>query len=331
VSLRTGTVTAPDVLAARPFLKWAGGKRQLLPTLRTFYPEGFGTYFEPFVGSGAVFFDLSSQGRLATRPAVVSDVNRDVIGCYQALRENVTAVIAALRRLADGHDRDGNAHYYAIRDGRFNPLRAQLPAAGARSRLSNAYSPELAAMLIYLNRTGFNGLFRLNRTGGFNVPAGRYAKPAICDAANLTAVAAVLRRPGVELRLAPFERVVEQAVAGDFLYFDPPYAPVSPTARFTAYTAGGFSAEDQERLQASVLGLAQRGCFVLLSNSDTEAVDALYAHSRAVRRAGLHVYRVSARRAINARASGRGPVGEVVVTNVLPAGAIGAKWPVHSV
>ncbi|MGE3840744.1 MAG: DNA adenine methylase [Vicinamibacterales bacterium] len=330
-TLRTGPVVAPAVLAARPFLKWAGGKRQLLPTLRAFYPRDFGSYFEPFVGSGAVFFDLSSQDRLATRPAVLSDVNRDVIGCYQALRENVTAVIAALTRLARGHDRGGSAHYYAIRDGRFNPLRAQLPSPDGPAGWPEPYPPELAAMLIYLNRTGFNGLFRLNRTGGFNVPAGRYAKPAICDAANLNAVADLLRRPGLELGLAPFERAVERAVAGDFLYFDPPYAPVSPTARFTAYTAGGFSAEDQARLQETVLGLVERGCFVLLSNSDTAAVDALYTHSRAVRHAGLRVYRVSARRAINARGSGRGPVGEVIVTNVLPAGAEGAKWPVHSV
>lgn len=321
----------PGAAVVRPFLKWAGGKRQLLPTLRTFYPPAFDTYFEPFVGSGAVFFDLSSQGLIGARRVILSDVNRDVIGCYQAIQEDVTAVIEVLRRLESGHSRDGSAHYYAVRDHRFNPLRERLLESRSGSGRRGAYPAELAAMLIYLNRTGFNGLFRLNRTGRFNVPAGRYTRPGICNAGNLEAVARALQGPGTQIRLEPFEKAVAKANAGDFLYFDPPYAPASATARFTAYTAMGFTLDDQVRLRSTVVALAERGCHVLLSNSATPAIDELYGQDRAVRRAGLRVYRVSARRAINSNAAGRGPVAEVVVTNLEPPSPGMEKPSVHSV
>jgi DNA adenine methylase len=297
----------------RPLLKWAGGKRQLLPELRPFYPPGFVRYFEPFLGSGAVFLDLHNAGLLDGHAVYLSDINADIIGCYGTVRDHVEAVIAALR----GHDRSyrgsGGAHFYEVRDREFNPARAQIHASadpGAR------YTPELAAMLIFLNRTGFNGLFRLNAQGGFNVPHGRNANPRICDEQNLRAWSALLRRPDVHLEVCPFEVMLQRPGRGDFVYLDPPYAPLSGTARFTAYTAAGFDAEAQTRLQRAVLRLTARGASILLSNSAAPQIRALYARDRRAVKAGLHSSTVSARRAINSRASSRGPVREYLITNV---------------
>jgi DNA adenine methylase len=300
----------------QPFLKWAGGKRQLLPALRRFYPRAFGTYFEPFVGSGAVFFDLVSAGALEGRGAILSDINRDVIGCYQAIRRSVGSVVRALRTLEAGHAQEGTAHYYEVRDRRFNPSRERLTASWEAAPEPLRYPASVAAMLIYLNRTGYNGLFRLNRMGGFNVPAGRYARPRICDDANLRAVSRVLRQPAIHVRVAPFEEVLAAAAPGDFVYFDPPYEPISRTAHFTAYTAGGFGRLDQVRLQQVVVALAEHGSQVLLSNSAAPVVADLYERDPRARAAGLRTWRVPARRAINSAAGRRGPVAELLVTNI---------------
>jgi DNA adenine methylase len=302
--------------ALRPLLKWAGGKRQLLPELRAHYPPRFARYIEPFFGSGAVFFDLLEAGRLDGRPAHLVDVNPDLIGCYTALRDNAEAVIAALQRLARAHAARGDACYYEVR-GRFNAARA----AGA------PYTPALAAMLVYLNRTGFNGLFRLNRRGAFNVPAGRYTDPTICDAAHLRAVAAALGRPGIVMRLGSFEGTLAAAGSGDFVYCDPPYAPLSRTASFAHYTAGGFTAADQLRLQQAVVAAVRRGATVVLSNSSASEIVRAYSSREAVA-AGLVVRRVPARRAINSRAAKRGPVEELIVTNA-PARDRMAKAPLR--
>src|SRR5918993_4835267 len=164
----------------RPLLKWAGGKRQLLPALAEHYPGSFGRYFEPFFGSGAVFFDLLSRGALNGRPARLSDANPDLVGLYRTVRDASDAVIDELRRLEQEHRRDGSACYYEVRDRRFNPMRLALLQSGADATVAG-YTPALAAMLLFLNRTGFNGLFRLNRKGAFNVPVGRYSNPRICD------------------------------------------------------------------------------------------------------------------------------------------------------
>src|SRR5436190_1060835 len=221
----------------RPLLKWAGGKRQLLPALAPFYPARFDRYVEPF---------------------------------------------------AKGLE--------------------------GRERLAAAYPPDLAAMLIFLNRTGFNGLFRLNRSGAFNVPAGRYVEPRICDPAHLRTVAEAFRAPGVTLELSGFEAVLADAGPGDFVYCDPPYAPLSRTASFAGYTADGFTSADQTRLCAAVADACARGATVVLSNSSADEIVGLYSSDRA-RRAGLVVHRVPARRMINSRASARGPVDELIVTN----------------
>ncbi len=298
-----------------PFLKWAGGKRQLLPAIRRFYPTEFHAYFEPFLGSGAVFFDLNARGLLHARQATLTDSNQDLIACYTAVRDYDEQVIDELSRLARDHERGGSAHYYDVRNNRFNPGRRAL-AAGKNGF---AYTPVLAAMFIYLNRTGYNGLFRLNADGEFNVPAGRYPKPRICDAQNLRAVAAALRRERVALRHGSFDRVVEGARARDFLYFDPPYAPLTATARFTSYTSAGFGRHDQERLKDVLMALAMKGCHVVMSNSTAPEITRLYSDDPAVTTAGLRCCTVPARRAINSNAKRRGSVEEYLISNIIAA------------
>jgi DNA adenine methylase len=297
--------------AVRPLLKWAGGKRQLLPALRLFYPDHFDRYFEPFVGSGAVFFDLHGSGRLNGARATLTDCNPDLIGCYQMVRDRTGDVASALARLARGHAARGAEHFYEVRT-RFNRMRRR----DAGSRLE--YTPALAAMLIYLNRTGFNGLFRLNGDGEFNVPAGRYVRPRIWDPDHLHAVAKALGTRAVRLGLAPFEQVLKAARPGDFVYFDPPYAPVSATARFTAYTGRTFALADQARLCDIAVALSERGCFVMVSNSSAPEISALYEANPRVAASGLVVHRLPARRAINSRGSARGPVTEFLLTNLTP-------------
>ncbi len=303
---------ATTTKSANPFLKWAGGKRQLLPQLRRFVPARFGTYHEPFLGSGALFFDLSRTDEL--QRARLTDTNADLIGCYTAVRRSTDDVIDHLHAFAEGHRQTGSAHYYAVR-GWFNETIAAWRASGA---VTDAYPARLGAAFVYLNRTGFNGLFRMNGRGQFNVPAGRYSNPRICDEPTLRAAARALSLPGVTLAHAPWEHVLDEALEGDFVYFDPPYAPLSATARFTSYTAGGFTDADQRQLQRAVVALATRGCHVVLSNSTAPLIVELYEHDSGVRRAGLHVHRVSARRAINSNPDRRGDVMEFIVTTGPP-------------
>ena len=300
--------------AVRPLLKWAGGKRQLLPALRQYYPVHFERYLEPFVGSGAVFFDLFSLGRLDGVPATLTDVNVDLVGTYRTVRDRTEEVLRVLAGLDRDHRRDGDACYYQVRDRRFNPLRQATMADGPLAAL-DAYPVELAAMFIYLNRTGFNGLFRLNRSGQFNVPAGRYADPRICDADHLRAVAAAFRRSRAQIEFSPFDAMLAGAGRGDFIYCDPPYAPLSPTANFAHYTAGGFSASDQLRLRDAIVAACRRGAVVIESNSSAPSIEEAY-RSAAAKRVQLKVDRVPARRAINSRASARGPVDEFIISNV---------------
>ncbi len=302
-------------MTLRPFLKWVGGKRQLLPVLRRFYPEAVGAYFEPFLGSGAVFFDLADRGAINGHGAVLSDDNPDLIGCYRRIRTSLDQVVAHLEALARAHALGGRACYLQVRDERFNPLRAQWHRAGSDP---DTYSAELAAMLIYLNRTGYNGLFRVNASGEFNVPPGRYDRPRIVDRALLMRAAGALSADNVRLERAGFAGVLEAAAAGDFVYFDPPYAPLTRTANFRGYTGRGFSDRDQEVLQRVVIALAHRGVQVLLSNSTAPSVTALYdGHADAIG-AGLRAWRFPARRAVNSRPDRRGTVEELVVSNMTP-------------
>ena len=315
------------VAQGRPLLKWAGGKRQLLATLAAYYPTDFTRYVEPFVGSGAVFFHLSATGALHGRTVRLSDINPDLIGCYLAVRDRTEAVIAELAALEREHRTRGNACYYEVRDTRFNPRRAALMArAGAKAA---DYPADLAAMLIFLNRTGFNGLFRLNRDGGFNVPAGSYVDPRICDAAHLRQGAATFPQRGGTLAHRRVDEALADTGPGDFVYCDPPYAPLTRTASFASYTAGGFTAFDQARLQQAVIAACRRGAQVVVSNSSAAEILRLYA-TRDAKVAGLAIRRVPARRSINSRASARGPVDELVISNVVPAGPLRAARPTTS-
>ena len=259
-----------------------------------------------------MFFDLHRRGLLRDRDVTLSDNNPDLIACYRVVRDCPEQVIGELTRLQAGHARRGAAHYYEVRNDRFNPQRVALASANREFR----YTAALAAMFIYLNRTGYNGLFRLNSDGAFNVPVGRYANPRICDEANVRNVAAALGGPRITLDHAPFERTVASAAAGDFLYFDPPYAPLSKTARFTSYTSEGFGPADQERLRDVVVALAVRGCHVVMSNSTAAEISTLYEDNPIVRAAGLRCHRIPARRAINSNAARRGSIEEHVITNV---------------
>jgi DNA adenine methylase len=300
---------------ALPFLKWAGGKRQLLPALRRFYPSSVKRFVEPFLGSGAVFFDLWSLGKLSSAEVVLADDNPDLIGAYLRVADSTDELLRVLRRLADGHARDGLAHYYAVRDKAFNPARTKWRAGGGSA---SDFPVRLAAMLLYLNRTGYNGLFRVNQQGHFNVPAGRYDAPSIVQEDRIRLAAAALSAPGVCVRRGSFDDTLREVGAGDFVYLDPPYAPLSLTSNFRAYTSHGFGPGDQSRLRDTVVGAARRGAAILLSNSTAPTVLELY-ENRHVRAAGLRCLRVPARRAINSRATARGGIEELLVTN-LPEG-----------
>jgi len=264
-----------------PFLKWAGGKRQLLAHIEALLPERIDTYFEPFMGGAAVFFRLAARGRF--RRAVLADANPELVNCYRAIRDDVDGVVAALRRY-----RNERALYYRVR--RRDP-----------ERLS---STERAARLIYLNRCGYNGLYRVNSRGEFNVPFGRYRRPLICDEPRLRAAAAALRK--VTIECADFTTTLAKVGRRDFVYLDPPYVPLSATSSFTAYAKRDFGSADQQRLADVLRAFGARKVPALLSNSDCRTTRDLYSGFDGI-------LSVPARRAINSVANGRGPVGELLV------------------
>ena len=268
----------------RPFVKWVGGKRQLLGEMAARQPANFRTYHAPFVGGGAFFFYLVRQGMIRPRMAVLSDINHELMTAYRAVRDCVGTVITHL----DEH-RNEKSYYYQVRS--LDPVRLSPAAAAGR--------------FIYLNKTCYNGLMRYNSQGQFNTPYGYYQNPTICDRENLAACAQALEL--AHLAAWDFEAVLDNARSGDFVYCDPPFFPLSETANFTEYTAGGFSVEDQKRLAAMVHRLTRMGVYVMASNHDVPQVHQLYQ--------GLRIERVTANRAINSKGSRRGPVPEVLITN----------------
>ncbi|MEO8213377.1 MAG: DNA adenine methylase [Myxococcales bacterium] len=270
----------PERGGLAPFLKWVGGKRSLLPQLLAFIPPKIKTYYEPFIGGGAVFFELARLGRF--QRARLSDSNEELIRCYAAIKRDVTRVVSALEK----HHYDEEA-YYRVRE--LDP-----------AKLSD---PECAARTIYLNRCGFNGLYRVNQSGRFNVPFGQYKKPRLIQPERLRLVAAALQN--AHLEAGDFETMVAGAGRGDFVYFDPPYVPVSPTANFTAYARLGFAGADQERLAALLRRLGKARVSALLSNSDCAETRRLYR--------GLPLSAVDVRRSINSDITKRGPVSELIV------------------
>lgn len=275
--------------AAWPIVKWVGGKTKLLPEILTRLPRTYGRYFEPFAGGAAVFFHLGPEA------AVLSDRNPDLIGMYRAVATDPDGV---LRRLALHQQAHAEDHYYQTR-------------ALWNDRSVSWTTLDRAATFIYLNRTCFNGLWRVNKGGGFNVPMGRYKNPSICDADTVHRASAVLRR--ATLLCGDYQAAVADAGPGDLVYFDPPYDPVTTTANFTAYTGDGFGPADQQALADTVRALANRGCAVVLSNADTPRIRAMYK--------GLRIDRVKCPRAINSDPSRRGDVDEVLVLAGYPARA----------
>ena len=268
---------------AKPFIKFCGGKRQLLPELRRSLPAAFKHYYEPFIGGGALFFDLRASGWAG--PSTLGDANERLVRTYLGVRNDVEEVIRLLK------------------------LRKYEKSAYLRARASNPElfgdDVEVADWFIYLNKTGFNGLYRVNSKGQFNVPFGRYDNPTICDAPGLRAAAHALRK--TKFLIGDFEKTVKSAERGDLVYCDPPYAPVNATSDFTSYTKDGFDGKDQERLRDCALKLKARGAHVILSNADVPLVRKLYGK-------GFNLRKVSARRAINSKATSRGAVGEVIIT-----------------
>jgi DNA adenine methylase len=269
----------------RPFLKWAGGKTQLLPQLERFYPPkgSVKRYIEPFLGSGAVFFHVMAV--VQPRYALLWDNNRELIATFRAVQKDLPEVIKLLRKYQRQHSK---SFFLAMRESKPRSL------------------AERAARLVYLNKTCFNGLYRVNSSGIFNVPMGSYARPPrILNEAGLKRASEVLA--GARIESKGFRKLLDEAQADDFVYLDPPYDPLSSTASFTAYTSTPFGRGEQEDLAKVYKTLDERGCLLMLSNSDTALIRKLYQ--------GFKIEEVSARRFINSRGDGRGHVRELVVLN----------------
>ncbi|MDX2228531.1 MAG: DNA adenine methylase [Leptolyngbyaceae cyanobacterium bins.349] len=266
-------------LAPRPFLKWAGGKGKLISQYSFYFPKNYSSYYEPFLGGGAIFFHLQP------RQAWLMDINSELVNVYQCVRDRLPEVLELL-----AFHRDAHCHEY------YYHMRACIPTAAI----------ERAARLIYLNKTCFNGLYRENSKGQFNVPMGSYKKPGIFDPTLLFAASRSLQTATIQM--APFESVLNYAnTSQDFVYFDPPYFPISATSNFTAYSRYAFKEEDHIRLRDTFATLAQRGVKVMLSNSDCPFVRDLYQ--------GFQIHPILAARAINSKATRRGKITELLITS----------------
>jgi len=268
-----------QVVSPRPFLKWAGGKGKLIQQYIPYFPKKFKTYYEPFLGGAAVFFYLNPPS------AALTDINPELVNAYRCVRDNVEELILNLEVHQLRHCRD---YYYEVR---------QCPG------VTNI---EKAARLIYLNKTCFNGLYRENSKGAFNVPIGKYKNPKICNPALLRSVSAALQNAQINVR--PFEDILEHASScDDFVYFDPPYHPLSPTSNFTAYSRYSFTQDDQIRLKYVFAELAERGVKVMLSNSDCKFIRELYSD--------FNINSIIAPRLINSDVRKRGNITELLITS----------------
>ena len=276
-------------LEPKPFVKWAGGKRQLLTELEKNFPKKFGTYFEPFLGGGAVLFDL-----LAKKPNLkcsVSDLNSDLVLAYVTIRDKLGRLIESLENHSKNYHKDSTGYYYEIRK--------QEP----KSQI------EKVSRLLFLNKTCFNGLYRVNSKGKFNVPLGRYTNPNIVNRENLTAVSKFLQSDKIKISCRDFESILNDAKKGDFVYFDPPYQPVSDTANFTSYTHRDFTEDDLQRLADLANQLNSKGSHVLLSNSNTKIVKKIFSSKK------WKVKEIAVNRAINSNSQKRTGHKEVLIKN----------------
>lgn len=267
-----------------PILKWAGGKRQLMPQIRKHMPDEYNDYYEPFVGAGALLLELQPQ------TAVINDFNEELINVYNVVKNNVDELIDSLKLHKNEED-----YFYKIRE---------LDRISEFVQLNNI---QKASRFIFLNKTGYNGLYRVNSKGQFNVPFGKYKKPLIVNEEGLRNLHKYLNNNNIIILNTDFEHAVKTATKGDFVYFDPPYDPLTTTSSFTAYSKEGFNRTDQERLYRVYKELDERGCFVMLSNSSTDFIKDLYKE--------FNVNIVTAKRNINSKGTGRGAIDEVLITN----------------
>lgn len=287
-SLPPATKKENGAVEPQPFLKWVGGKSQLIAQFDGFFPSKIERYHEPFLGGGAIFFHL--KHRWPGMKASLCDNNAELINAYEVVRDHPAALMTQLDQHLAGFLADRSAYYYAV-----------------RSRHNAAVSSSIAraARLIFLNKTCFNGLWRVNSRGEFNVPMGAYKNPRLYDRDNLLAASRALQ--GVKLAVQDFRKTVVETKRGDFAYIDPPYVPLSATASFTSYTKDNFGPVEQRELACHVVAAAKRGVTLMLSNSDTPLVRELYRD--------LTIHTVRARRAINSNAAKRGSINEVLIVN----------------
>ncbi|CYV24848.1 DNA adenine methylase [Streptococcus suis] len=270
----------------QPFTKWTGGKRQLLPVIKSLMPDNYNSYFEPFIGGGAVFFEL------IPKKAIINDFNSELINCYRQIKDNPQKLIELLVE----HQKNNSKDYYL-----------ELRSVDRDDRIHAMTDTERAARIMYMLRVDFNGLYRVNSKNQFNVPYGRYKNPKIVDSDLILSISQYLNKNNIEILTGDFEKAVEDVGAGDFVYFDPPYIPLSETSAFTSYTHEGFSYEDQVRLRDVFRKLDKKGAYVMLSNSSSPLVEELYK--------GFNIHKVEAIRTNGAKASSRGKISEIIVTN----------------
>ncbi|TVW14966.1 DNA adenine methylase, partial [Streptococcus pneumoniae] len=270
----------------QPFTKWTGGKRQLLPVIRVLMPKTYNRYFEPFVGGGALFFDL------APKDAVINDFNAELINCYQQIKDNPQELIEILKV----HQEYNSKEYYL-----------DLRSADRDERIDMMSEVQRAARILYMLRVNFNGLYRVNSKNQFNVPYGRYKNPKIVDEELISAISVYLNNNQLEIKVGDFEKAIVDVRTGDFVYFDPPYIPLSETSAFTSYTHEGFSFADQVRLRDVFKRLSDTGAYVMLSNSSSALVEELYKD--------FNIHYVEATRTNGAKSSSRGKISEIIVTN----------------
>lgn len=270
----------------QPFTKWTGGKRQLLPVIRELIPKTYNRYFEPFVGGGALFFDL------APKDAVINDFNAELINCYQQIKDNPQELIEILKV----HQEYNSKEYYL-----------DLRSADRDERIDMMSEVQRAARILYMLRVNFNGLYRVNSKNQFNVPYGRYKNPKIVDEELISAISVYINNNQLEIKVGDFEKAIVDVRTGDFVYFDPPYIPLSETSAFTSYTHEGFSFADQVRLRDAFKRLSDTGAYVMLSNSSSALVEELYKD--------FNIHYVEATRTNGAKSSSRGKISEIIVTN----------------
>ena len=273
----------------KPFVKWVGGKRQLMQDLENNFPKQFATYHEPFLGGGAVMFNL-----LTKKPQLscnVSDFNSDLILAYVTIRDKLGKLIESLENHSKNYHKDSAEYYYQVR------------------KQEPKQQIEKVSRLLFLNKTCFNGLYRVNKKGQFNVPLGRYTNPNIVNKENLTAVSKILQSKKIKISCRDFEAVLDDAKKGDLVYFDPPYQPVSSTANFTSYTHRDFTEDDLERLANLGDKLHSRGCHVLLSNSNSKTVKDFFSKKH------WKISSINVNRAINSNAQKRTGHKEIIIKN----------------